>query len=80
VEILAIAAFILLGIIEYWVRLRAFQYLRYRGESRIRANRNLTHLAAAHYVPEGAKWLTRLRLITAAWIISFLAAFWSLVS
>jgi hypothetical protein len=80
VKIVAAAAFLLLGVLEVWVRRHAFRFLRYRGPSRIRPNRSLTYLASEHYLPEGARWLGLLRLVTLLWILSFLAAFWAVVS
>jgi hypothetical protein len=80
VKIVAVAAFLLLGVLEFWLRRRTFQFLRYKGESRIRANRALTHLASEHYLPEGARYLGWLRLVTLALMLSFFAAFWAVVS
>lgn len=79
-KIAAIAVFLLLGVLEFWTRRQAFRFLRYTGPSRIQANRALTHLASEHYLPEGARWLGRLRLVTLLWMLSFFAAFWAVVS
>ena len=73
-KIVAVSAFVLLGILEFWLRRRAFQFLRYTGPSRIHANRALTHLASEHYLPEGV------RCVTVAWMLSFFAAFWAVVA
>lgn len=78
-EIFAISVFIALMLLELWVRRQAFRHLRYTGESRVRAD-TLAYLASEHYLPEGARWLAGLRLVTAACIVSFLAAFWSAVA
>ena len=79
-KVVAVSVFACLALLEWWVRQRAFQFLRYKGESRIRANRNLTHLASEHYLPEGEKWLGWLRLLTLAEMVAFIAAFWAVVS
>ena len=79
-KIVAVSAFVLLGILEFWLRRRAFQFLRYTGPSRIHANRALTHLASEHYLPEGVRYLGWLRLVTVAWMLSFFAAFWAVVA
>ena len=78
-KLVAFGVFLGLGILQFWVRGRAFRFLRYTGESRIRASRTLTHLETEHYVPEGARWLGWLRLVTLLWIVSFLVAFTVLV-
>jgi hypothetical protein len=80
VKVVAIGVFFAFGILEFWTRRRAFRFLRYTGESRIRANRALTHLVSEHYLPEGAQWLIWLRLVTLLWILSFFAVFTALVS
>jgi hypothetical protein len=80
VRIVAVTGFLLLGILEYCLRRRAFRYLRYTGPSRIRANRALTHLASEHYLPEGVRWLGWLRLVTLLWMLSFFAALWAVAS
>ena len=79
-KVAAITCFLLLGGLEFWVRHRAFQFLRYKGPSRIQANRALTHLQSEHYSPEGERWLNWLRLITFLWMLSFPPAFWALTS
>ena len=79
-KIVAVSVFLLLGVMEFWLRRRTFQFLRYTGPSRIRANRALTHLASEHYLPEGVRYLGWLRLVTVALVLSFFAAFWAVVS
>ena len=79
-KIVAVAVFALLGVLEFWTRRQAFRFLRYTGPSRIRANQMLTHLASEHYLPEGARWLGWLRLVTLLWTLSFFEVFWAVVS
>ena len=70
----------LLGLIEFWVGKRTFRFLQYKGPSRMRANKTLTHLAFEHYLPEGQRWLDGLRLVMVLWTLSFFPACWALIS